>query len=432
LPAKPRFFYGYWIVLVAFCLHFVTNGFRFYAFGIFTPVLQQEMGWGRGEIYLALTLSGLAMGLGSPLSGRLVDRYGVKPPLIVGAFITGGGLALLSQTTALWQFLTLHTIAGLGTSIMGMIPASAMISNWFKKRRGFAMGLAGVGTGAGGFIMSPIIGGLLIPGLGWRNAYLVLGLLAMAPIISLAIFVVKTRPGEMGLFPDGAPAPEVKAEMAKPPPLVTADNDFSLSAALRTPAFWLVTVSYTLFSFPMTAILQNQVAFLSDIGYPMVAASVALGAVGICSAIGKFGFGLLCDYIKPSFALAIGLAMQLVALIIMMTVDASSPAAMVWIYSIIYGLGIGCWLPTLPMIVTTTFGLAAYGAIYGTMNLIHVSGSSTGPLTTGLIFDATGSYNLAFTIFLILYIVAIGLILVVRRPKSPGITPINTGIKEKV
>jgi predicted MFS family arabinose efflux permease len=174
------------------------------------------------------------------------------------------------------------------------------------------------------------------------------------------------------------------------------------------------------------------VAFLSDIGYPIVAASAALGAVGICSAIGKFGFGLLCDYIKPNFALAIGLAMQLSALIIMMTVDVNTPTAVVWTYSIIYGLGIGCWLPTLPMIVTTTFGLVAYGAIYGTMNLIHVSGSSTGPLVTGLIFDATKKYDLAFIIFIILYVIAIGLILVIRRPKSPAVATIDTSVEEKV
>jgi len=142
--------------------------------------------------------------------------------------------------------------------------------------------------------------------------------------------------------------------------------------------------------------------------------------MGMLSAFGKFAFGWLCDWIKAKYALAIGLALQLSAIGVMMTIDSDSNSsiAVVWLFAILMGLGIGSWLPTMSILVSYNFGLVAYGTIFGIISLINNIGGSVGPFLAGRIYDINGSYDLAFTIFFVLFAISIPLILLVKRPAA--------------
>ncbi|MEA3253780.1 MAG: MFS transporter, partial [Chloroflexota bacterium] len=219
-PRKPRLFYGYWIVLVGFLCVFLTMGCGNFIFSLFVKSLQTDLGWSRGEIMTAFTIFFLIMGIASPFIGRLVDRYGPKGVILSGALLMGLGFLLLSVMKALWCFYLGYAIIGIGAAAMGAIPASAVVSNWFKRKRGTAIGIMSSGIGAGGLVLSPIVGGWLIPNLGWRHSYLALAILIWVLIIPLALLIVKTKPADMGLYPDGTQAPEIDsaAPGPRPPP----------------------------------------------------------------------------------------------------------------------------------------------------------------------------------------------------------------------
>ena len=187
--------------------------------------------------------------------------------------------------------------------------------------------------------------------------------------------------------------------------------------ALGTSAFWLIAVSFLLSMFSLNGVMLNQVPYLEDIGFPVTIAATALGAVGITSAIAKLGFGWLCDRIPAKYAYSIGLVLQSVGIILLMSTSQASPQAAIWLYAVIMGLAIGSWMPSMSMLISTTCGLASYGAIFGMITCFQLIGTATGPVVAGFMYDAMNTYYWAFCIFLAITAVSIPAILAVRRPK---------------
>ncbi len=405
-------FYGYWVVLAAFLCNIITFGCGFYAFSLFVTPLQQQMGWGRGDVMAGFTIFFITMGLSSPQAGRLVDRYGARVVMVAGATVAGIGFLVLSFMGALWQYYVGYAIIGLGMAGTGQIPTSAVVSNWFEKRRGAAVGFMAAGVGAGGLVLVPILGTYLLPSLGWSTTFLVLGVLCWAVIIPLSALVIRTRPEEMGLTAYGAELSRSSAGRNA----ANLKSGMSLKAAISTSTFWLIFFTFLFSQFAQVGTIQNQVPLLEDAGFPIAVTAGALGTVGLVSAFGKFGFGWLCDRIRPKHALAIGLTFQIVAIVLLMSVGTDTPASTAWLYAVAMGLGTGSWLPTMSMLVSRYFGLAHYGAIFGAVTIPYAVGSAVGPLAAGRMYDASGGYDLVLMLFLALYVVSIVTILFPRRP----------------
>lgn len=415
MPAvkKPRIFYGYWILASAFLCVFIFSGSSVGVFSLFVKYLQTDFGWGRGEIMIAFSLLFMVMGLAAPFVGGLIDRYGVRGVIAIGAFVGGLSFASLSLMQNLWHFYSAYMVIGMAMAAIGQIPASTLVSNWFKKRRGTAIGIMSTGIGAGVLVLAPLVSGYLMPSFGWRAVYLFLAAL-MWLLIPLALIVLRTKPAEMGLYPDGV----VTLDNVIETKTATSVTGLSLKMALGTSAFWLIAVSFFINGFSQLGVIQNQVPHLQDIGYPLATASAALTALGLGSAIGKFAFGWLCDQIPPKYACAISIVFLVVATIIFINVKPASPVAIIWLYAIILGLGAGGWLPTMSMLITTNFGLTAYGAIFGMITLAQSVGGGFGPPFAGFMYDTMNSYRWAFLIFLLLYAIALPATLMIRQPKS--------------
>ena len=417
---KPRFskeskvFYGYWMVAVTFLCLLVMSGAGNFVYSLFVKPLEADLGWSRGDIMVGFTIFFVMMGVASPIVGRIVDRHGARAVIPAGALVMGLGFVLLSLMNELYLFYFAYVLVGTGAAAMGVVPASAVVSNWFRRKRGTAIGLMSAGIGAGGLILSPIVG-YLIPHLGWRNSYLVLAVIVWISIIPLCLLVIRTKPAEKGLYPDGLKAAEATAMIE---PLASDSSGLSLRMALTTPAFWLIAAAFLSSNFSNMGAIQAQVPYLDDIGFPTGTAAAALGAVGLGSGIGKIFFGWLCDRIPPKYACAIGLCLQLVAIFMLMNVGPASPMAMVWLYALTLGFSVGSWLPTMSMLVSTSFGLACYGAIFGVVNFIQNIGTGSGPLMAGYLYDSMHTYHWAFVIFAALYAIAIPAVLLVRRPAN--------------
>jgi len=400
-------FYGWRVVGVAFLCLFFFSGCGVYSFSLYIKPLQAEFGWSRSEIVAAFTLFFLVAAVASPSIGRLVASFGARTVMSAGALTAGLSFILLSLINNLWQFYIAYTVLGIGFSAMGHIPATTIVSNWFKKRRGTAVGIMSAGIGIGGLVLAPLTGSYLIPNFGWRGSYFTLALFIWVLIIPLVLLVVKTRPADMGLYPDG-----VKTHEAT----ITTEG-LTFKMALATSSFWLIAVAFMASAFSQVGVIQSEVPYLEDIGFTVATAATALGIVGLSSAIGKVGFGWLCDRMPAKYACVIGLGMQLGGVITLMSVRPTSPTTTIWLYSFLMGLGVGSWLPTLAILISSNFGLASYSVIYGTAMFAQNFGVATGPLMAGYIYDTMNSYHWAFIIFAILYLVAIPAVLVVRRPK---------------
>ncbi len=409
---RSKLFYGYWVVLAAFLCNVITFGCGFYAFSLFVTPLGRDLGWGRGDVMAGFTVFFLTTGFVAPQVGRLVDRHGARVVMSLGAVVAGVGFVVLCFMTALWQFYLGYAIVGLGMAGTGQIPTSAVVSNWFQKSRGTAVGLMASGIGVGGIALAPFVGTWLLPRLGWSHSYLVLGALCWLVIVPLAALVIRTRPSEMGLVAFGAGDVTAASEHRNGQPV----NGVSLKVAMGTVAFWLIVATYFFSHFAQVGTVQNQVPFLEDAGFPMAVSAGALGAVGLCSAFGKFGFGWLCDRIQARYVLAIGLSLQLGSIIVLMNIGPDSPTIMAWLFAAMMGLGLGSWLPTMSMLTSGYFGLANYGAIFGAITIPYAVGSAVGPLVAGRLYDSSGSYTGVFVVFLVLFAVSIASILVCRRP----------------
>jgi len=412
---KPRVFYGYWITLASFVLNVIQSGCGFFAFSLFVRPLQIDLGWSRGDIMAGWTVYYMLIAVSSPFIGRLVDRYGARKVIVTGAVIGSVGFVLLSQINSLWQFYLSYAVVGIGLAGIGYVPTSAVVSNWFRRRRGMAIGIMSVGLGAGGIVLAPLVAGYLIPNFGWQISYLSLAVITSVFVIPLTLFVIRTDPADMGLHPDGIETPSVVTTTGSSSPV---SHGLTLKAVLSTSALWLIAVSFLISAFSNTGIIQNQVPHLQDVGFPITVAATALGALSVMSAIGKFFFGWLCDRIQAKHACTIGLILQVAAIVVMISIGPASSLEMVWLYAIMMGLGVGSWLPTVSMLTSTSFGLASYGAVFGMVVLALGIGTATGPLFAGNLYDTMNTYHWAFVAFLCLYAVSIPTVLAVRQPKS--------------
>jgi len=226
---RPRIFYGYWLVLVTFIFLFLAIGCGSFAFSLFVTPLQETLGWGRGQLMAGFTVFFVTMGVVSPLVGRLVDRYGARQVIPLGGLIMGLGFVVVSRMSDLYLFYLGYVLVGAGAAGFGQVPCSTVVSHWFKKRRGTAIGFMAAGVGAGGLI-APLIGDIIADN-GFRAAYLTMAFIVWAVVIPLGAIVVRTRPSEMGLYPDGASAPPLDDLGRSTEVVITG---LSLRAAMHT------------------------------------------------------------------------------------------------------------------------------------------------------------------------------------------------------
>ena len=362
---------------------------------------------------VGFTIFWVMMGAGSPLVGRLLDRQGARRVIPFGAALMGLGFVVLSGAHDLYLFYLGYVLVGTGASGIGPVPSSAVVSNWFKRKRGIAIGLMSAGIGAGGVVMAPVAN-YLLESFGWRTSYFTIALIVWIAIIPLSLLVVRTRPSDMGLNPDNVQS--VAGESETEAQVVTLSG-LTLRQAVATSAFWLIGVSYFLGNFSSMGGLQGQVPNLNDIGFPAATAAVALGAIGLGSGVGKIVFGWLCDRMEPRLASAIGLSLQCAALVILLQLKPDSPVALIWTYALLMGFGAGSWLPTMSMLVSRSFGLKHYGAVFGVVNFAQSIGTAIGPLVAGMMYDSMGTYHWAFVLFATLYAISLPAVLLVRRPR---------------
>jgi len=408
-----KFFYGYWIALVGLIFLFLYSGVGFYAFGIFFKPIQEEFNWSRGITSIAFTMLYLVQALSSPLIGKITDRYGPKKVITIGAIITSSGLTLLSFTSSLPYFYVSYAITGLGLSTIGMIPVSTAISNWFVRKRGLAIGIATSGVGLGGLVLAPIIGDVLIPKFGWRIAYQILAIFSGAIIVMLSQLVLRKAPKDIRLNPDGEYSKNEKLEGD----VALGSGEIRFNDAIRSSTLYLIVGAFIMFNIGQVGTIQHLVNHMTDIGFPLTTAVGTISIIGLGSASGKFFFGYISDRLAPKYCTVISFVLTCVATVELILLNPSSQPIMSLMFGTIFGLGIGGWAPLSSVLTSHNFGLECYGAIYGVVCLFHNISTGMSPIFFGYVYDTSQSYYLAFITSVVLYLVAIILILAIRKPR---------------
>lgn len=409
-----RFFYGYWIVVAGFITLALSAGFAYYGFSVMNTPVADEFGWSRGQVTLGFTCLAVAMAVASPIAGRLTDNRGPRLVLIIGTIVMSLSLVLLSRTTALWNYCLLHLGLGAAMTLLGAVPISVIISNWFHRLRGTMQGLAFIGMGFGGFVFGPLIGNYLIPNVGWRSAYSAMALISLVIMVLVILLLVRNHPQEKGLTPYGAEAARIAHD---PGAGARKTPGLNLREVLGMPAFWLIALTSAVYGAGLTGGLQNQVSILTGQGFTAGHATLAVSIIGLSSAASKFGFGYLCDRIDPKYTTAIAYAFTALSLAALVLARSMHH---LWLYGICLGVAMGGWAPNMAMLAGSYFGLKQYGAILGTIHLIFMLGEAVGPVVVGLAYDRTGTYHPILIIISVLCAACIPLIIIIRKS---GLTP---------
>jgi sugar phosphate permease len=402
LTTSHRFFYG-WVIL-AICFLTIVAGFVCRnTFSVFYPAIVDEFGWTRGNTALIYSINILVYGLVAPFAGGLADRFRPRYVLATGAVLMGIGMALCSLATAKLQFYLLYgVLAAVGLSVAGWVPVATLLTNWFVRRRALVFGVLGAGFGLS--LIGAYTTQYIILSLGWRTAYLIIGLFVAVVIPPACVLFIRPTPADKGLLPDGVSASESEEQPSQQIERRSASHarpgEWTLGSALRSRQFWLLFLIWicTMGIVEQTVISQ-QVYFYLDVGYAPLTAAKFFGTFGICLAIGNL-FGSLSDKVGrerlcvPCFALCFAFA----CLLFLMK-DMSTP----WLpplFAVGFGLSFGSLSCVLNATVADIFHGPHYGSIAGVIVLGFAIGGSVSPWLAGYLYDISGSHTSTYVVVL--------------------------------
>src|SRR5262245_11494795 len=399
---RNQVFYGWWIVLVTgigmFMGYVPINGFNF---TIFIRPLAGEFHWNRAQISLAFSLSLLVLSVAMPLTVRLVDRTGSRRIILPASLLFGGALASFYWLSPnLWHYYGVYIFLGIVGSGVTPIPYYNVLSHWFDRKRGLALGLAMIGVGASEFVM-PVIGQHLISSYGWRFAYLLIGLMVATVTFLIVAMFFREKPQEMGLLPDGSTELREEAEKTN-----AQASGLSSREAIRTSTFWVMSASFFLTAMSLVACLVHLAPMLRDRGVSAASAALVISVLGGANLVGRVGTGYLLDRFPANW---LALCFFTCSGLGLMMLWAGASGGMVFVAAFLIGIGMGAEGDFMAYLVCRCFGLRTFGEVYGYVMSIYTLGALVGPVLMGINFDRMRSYQFALGAFTLITLIGAAL-----------------------
>ena len=401
-PAKPKIFYGWYIVAVGFLANVASSFALASTMSIFLKPLTADLGISRGVFSLLRSGEGIGSACIAPLIGTLVDRYGGRWLMVIGTGIVAVGYFLLSHIDTFAQFAVIRlTLVTLGDSMMGYMVVNVIIAQWFVRRRGRALAISSMGVGFAKVCM-PVVAASLILWLGWRQTWFVFGLMTLGLLVLPALLIIRRSPEAMGLLPDGATGPVAGADArahqsaARRAETGAQDATWTRAEAARTTAFWLLVITFGISSIGVTGLNLHVYSYVTDAGYSAVVAATVMSIIASMQLASPLGWGFLAERIGVRYAATLRFVIQGVGLAV-----AILTGNLLCLYAgfFLYGIGLGGNMVLPDMLWADYFGRQSLGKIRGLGLLISHFLAAIGPPFFGFLFDITGGYGLSFAIF---------------------------------
>jgi MFS family permease len=371
----------------------VSNGLTATALSVYDESLLNEFGWSRGELKFRDLVTFWVVAAIAPFAGMIIDKLGVKRMLMLGCVLLSIAYLLYSRLTSLPMLYAIHLLMALGLLGASTMSCVILISSWFYRQRGLAIGIALVGTSLGGMLLSPF-NVWLIERFGWRQAFM---LEAALPILLLVVIAsaVRNTPKDVG---GSALGVEEQGRDLR-------SEGLSFQEAVRTRTFWAIGLSGMLIYYSILSLYNHLFLHMRDLGFEPKTAGFSLALLSLLGLTGKLVNGALADRIDRHKVFLGCLVIMLVGVAGLATLrkDWVLPAIA------IIGLGWGGLFTLYNMLAVNNFGLKAAGKIGGVISLMESMGGGLGIFLTGVLFDRYGSYRVAFTV--ILALVVTGLLL---------------------
>jgi MFS family permease len=392
-------FYGWRIVLVSALGLFWGIPIAVYSFSVFFKPLTQEFHAGRAAVSLAFTVQLFVGALSAGPAGWLTDRFGARRVILIGTAIFG--LVLVTNrlfTGSLMELYVFYVLLGLSIHAVGPIPYGTVISHWFDRRRGLALGLTMLGIGVGAVVM-PSLAQTLIARFGWNTAYSILGASVLLICWPTVFCFLKEKPENLGLFCDGTTAVTSSSHDK------SSVQGFTAREAWRSRDFWIMVCAFILVSASVQGCVVHMAAMLSDKGLSSNSAALGSSLIGVAVLIGRAGTGYLLDRFLASRLAAILFGGSALGVAVLWLADSRLMLA----GAFLVGLGLGAEIDIIAYMTSRYFGLLDFGKVYSSALAAFALAGALGPLVMGAGFDRTGSYREPLLVFLVASVIGAAL-----------------------
>ena len=416
--SKGKIFYGWWIVTAGFSIQLLIGSLLIHSFTAYFPLLEEEFQWSRTVLSGAFALSRAESGLLGPLQGWLVEKVGPRLMVRLGMLLFGVGFMVFSQIDSILGYYIAFFLMAAGSSIAGHLTIATAIINWFKRKRGIAIGIASTGFSIGGLLV-PIVA-ISVTSIGWRPTALYSGFLIIAIGIPVAQ-LMRRDPEPYGYLPDGdthVVYDDNLNESQMSGKLMDDDSlSFTAKEAMLTRTFWLLSMGHALSLLTVGAVSLHLIPHVIDsVGLTVTTASTAVAVMTVFNVFGQIGGGFLGDRYSKRKICAIGALMHSLGLGILAFAD---NMVLVYLFALLHGSAWGLRGPLMATIRADYFGRSYFPSIMGFSSLVVMTGMTFGPLFAGYMADVFGDYKMGFVIIAALAALGAICFFEARQPMLP-------------
>ena len=416
----PRRFYGWSNVSLFFFIQFAASGFVYFAYSVVFPVMVETMDWNRGTAALAQSIALVMLGLAYPLTGYLLSRYGVRQTVTIGLLVMLSGLLLLvSAVSEVWHWILIWGgVMGLSFALTGPICSQTAMISWFNIKRSTTIGIVMTGGALGGALAQPVLASMMDRFDSWRAAWLIAA--AMVVIALIATRFVINRPGDIGQFPDnvdpGMAAQEALAAGLRPRTHRTS-HDWTIKQVARTPMLYLLMLITVAYLGTFFFLLNHGILHLTDSGLSGLEAASIIGLAILGSGLARIPAGWLGDQFELRWTVFGFVALMAIGLAGFWL---GQGVVLLSAMGMLFGAGYGGMLVLGPVVTGNYYGERAFPIINSVIAPVILPFAAAAPAGGGYIFEATGSYDLAFAIAIGLLITAMVAAFLMKPPRAPG------------
>ncbi|MCD8505026.1 MAG: MFS transporter [Burkholderiaceae bacterium] len=412
-----KIFYGWKMAFAACGLQIIQSMMLHQAFGAYVAVLTTEMGWSKTSLSVGSAMLSMEAALLGPLLGWFLDRFGAKGVIKIGVLMFGLGFMGLSQIDTLTGFYLTIGVIAVGASMAGYFPLNVAVIQWFEKKRARALSVVGLGFAVGGAFVPIIAGSIEL--FGWRATAFGSGVVAILVGYPLAN-MFRRRPEDFGEVVDGIDSKSQSADKTK-----TASSapepDFTASQALRTKAFWLLAAGHAIALIVVMTVNTHAINHMRlSLGYSISQASVYIMIMTGFQVLGVLLGGYLGDKFEKRLVAAICMLLHASALFVL--TFATGVIELLY-FAVAHGFAWGLRGPFMQAIRADYFGRRAIGMILGVSAMVGAIGQTIGPLVAGVLGDATGDYELGFTVLSGIALIGAVVFWMAKRPLPPNSPP---------